>query len=65
MTLISKRIAAARTTLHPASVMRLVRQGKFPQPVPLGPARIAFVEAEVERWIADRIEERDVSGRVA
>ncbi len=56
--LISKQAVAERTTLHPASVMRLVRDGKFPQPVPLGKARIAFDEAEVDEWIAARIAER-------
>jgi prophage regulatory protein len=59
MNLINKRIAAARTTLHPASLMRLVRAGKFPKPVPLGQTRIAFVEAEVEAWIKARVDERD------
>jgi predicted DNA-binding transcriptional regulator AlpA len=30
----------------------------FPAPVPVGTRRRAFVRAEVEQWIADRIAER-------
>ena len=59
MNLINKRRAQAKTTLHPASIMRLVRIGKFPKPVPLGSARIAFVEREVDEWIEARMKERD------
>jgi prophage regulatory protein len=57
--LISKRITSDRVSLHPVSVMRKVRDRTFPQPVHIGSARIAFVEAEVEEWIAQRVAERD------
>jgi prophage regulatory protein len=59
MNLLNKRAAAARTTLHPVSLMRLVRKGKFPKPVHIGEARIAFVEEEVDNWIKAQIEKRD------
>lgn len=57
--LISKRITADRVSLHPASVMRKVRKGVFPRPVHVRVSRIAFVESEVDAWIADRVAERD------
>ena len=62
MRLISKKEAAKRTTYHPVSLMRLARNNKFPQPIRIGPGphgRLAFLEAEVEEWIQERIEQRD------
>ncbi len=58
--IITKKEAAKRSGgYHPESIMRLVRQGRFPKPVVLSPTKIGFVEDEVDRWIADRIAERD------
>jgi hypothetical protein len=38
---------------------RLVKEGKFPQPVPLSSHRKAWIEAEVDEWCAARVRERD------
>ena len=38
---------------------RLERAGKFPKRVPIGAGRYAYVEAEVDEWIAARIAARD------
>jgi prophage regulatory protein len=38
---------------------RLERAGKFPKPVPIGPARYAYVEAEVDDYIAALVVARD------
>ena len=46
-------------------VERLVREGKFPPPVRLSPARLAFVEAEVDQWLAERIAARDADQTAA
>jgi len=59
--LISKKITADRVSLHPASLMRKVREGVFPRPVHVGVSRIAFVESEVDAWIADRVAERNAA----
>ena len=50
---------------HPESIMRLVRENRFPKPVVLGPTKIAFVESEIDQWIADRIADRDSGGKAA
>ena len=42
-----------------AHIYRLVRAGKFPKPIKLGENRIAWVEAEVDEWINNKIAERD------
>jgi prophage regulatory protein len=38
---------------------RLERAGKFPKRVPTGPGRYAYIEAEVDAYIAQKIAERD------
>ncbi len=37
---------------------RLIKVGTHPRPVPLGPHRVAFLESEVEDWMAQRIAAR-------
>jgi len=56
--LISKQEAADRIGYHPVSLMRLVRQGRFPQPVKLAQNKVAFVEAEVDEHISSLADER-------
>jgi predicted DNA-binding transcriptional regulator AlpA len=38
---------------------RLVRAGKFPRPVEVGPGRIAWVEEEVDAYIEQVVAKRD------
>lgn len=56
--LISIKEAARITSLSRTSINEKRAAGKFPKPVPLGDKRIAFVKAEVEQWIRDRIAAR-------
>jgi prophage regulatory protein len=56
--LISLNEACRLTSLSRTAINRYRSEGRFPQPVPLGFRRIAFVRAEVEQWIRDRIAER-------
>jgi prophage regulatory protein len=54
---VSERVALARS-----SITRMVRQGRFPRPVPIGPHHVRFVEEEVSRWQAERESLRAVGG---
>jgi prophage regulatory protein len=38
---------------------RLERAGKFPKRIQVGENRVAWLESEVEDWIAARVAERD------
>jgi prophage regulatory protein len=38
---------------------RLIRQGKFPRPIKVGLNTNAWLEPEIDRYIADRIAQRD------
>ena len=39
---------------------RKIRAGEFPEPVALSDRRIAWIEAEVDAWLAARAAERDM-----
>jgi len=44
-----------------ASIYRDVKAGAFPAPVKIGPRASAWVGAEVDAWIAERIAKRDAA----
>lgn len=50
--LLSPSATAARTAISFRTIQRYVSAGDFPAPVKIGSTRIAFVEAEVNGWIA-------------
>ena len=52
--LYAKGIGFSRQHRH-----RLIHDGKFPTPVKIGAATNAFVETEIDEWIAQKIAERD------
>jgi prophage regulatory protein len=45
----------------PVQLWRLWKAGKFPRPVKVG-SRNAWVESEIDVWIAERIAARDTAG---
>lgn len=48
-----------KTGMSRSTVYDLIGKGKFPQQVQLGPRSIAFVEAEIDSWIRNKIAIRD------
>jgi len=48
----------ARVGLSKSTLYARIRAGTFPKPVPLGTLS-AWVESEVEAWMAAQIEQRD------
>ena len=56
--LIAIKEVCRRTSLSRASLYRLMAKGAFPRLVPLTGTRKAFVEADVDAWIAARIAAR-------
>ena len=61
--LISFKEVCRRVPFSRTQINNLVRDGKFPAPVPIGPKRRAFVEHEVERWIAEKVAARAMAAR--
>lgn len=50
------RVKTGKST---SSIYDAIGEGSFPRPVKVGPRTSAWVEAEVDAWIAERIRERD------
>jgi prophage regulatory protein len=38
---------------------RLEQEGRFPKRVRISPARVAWVETEIDEWLAAKVAERD------
>lgn len=49
----------AHTGLSRSELYRRIAQGTFPAPIKIGARASAWSSAEVERWKAERIAERD------
>jgi prophage regulatory protein len=56
-------LTARGITLHPNHLRKLIKAGKFPAPVKVGAGgrqgKIAFIEEEIDAWLAALIVERD------
>ncbi|KZX60770.1 MULTISPECIES: AlpA family transcriptional regulator [Gammaproteobacteria] len=50
------------TGLGRSYIYKLIADGVFPKPVPLGARATGWVSDEVESWILERIGERDQVG---
>jgi predicted DNA-binding transcriptional regulator AlpA len=60
--LLTKKETARRVGLHPESVMRMVREGRFIQPIRTGPTdhhSVRFLESEVDGWVEAMTAARD------
>ncbi|MBL0521104.1 AlpA family transcriptional regulator [Aeromonas enteropelogenes] len=53
------REAIKKTGLSKSSIYDLMARGQFPQTIHLGGRTVAFVESEVEHWMAERIAARN------
>lgn len=49
----------ARTGLSRSSIYAFAKAGMFPNPVKLTERCVAWVEADIDKWIADKIAARD------
>jgi prophage regulatory protein len=48
------------TGLARSTVYKFIAEGRFPKPVKLGARMVAWVEGEIQQWILERIDERDL-----
>lgn len=49
------------TGLARSTVYKYIADGNFPKPVSLGERNVAWLQSEVEDWIWDKIEQRDLT----
>jgi len=50
------------TGLARSTVYKFIAEGDFPKPVKLGARMVAWVESEIQDWIQEKIEQRQLSG---
>ncbi len=57
LAILRRKQVEARTGLSRSTLYDAVKAGTFPAPVNLGPRAVGWIEAEVNDWIATRIEQ--------
>jgi len=55
---LTSRDVAQRVGLSKTEIYRRISDGTFPKQVPLGTHKIAFLESEIDAWIAGRLAAR-------
>ncbi|MBV7315426.1 AlpA family transcriptional regulator [Shewanella sp. NIFS-20-20] len=60
MKLIKLKDVIASTGLGRSTIYKYIEDGTFPKAVSLGCRAVAWVESEIQEWILERIEERDL-----
>lgn len=53
---VKARVGLGHTTLY-----ELMKQQAFPRPIRLSPNRVAWLENDVQRWLDERVAERDAN----
>lgn len=53
--LIRRKEVQAKTGLGVSSIYALMKVGKFPQSLNISERRVAWIEAEIDQWIVERI----------
>ena len=56
--IITLKELCTRVSYSPVQIWRLEKAGTFPRRIQLGPNRVGWVEAEVEAWLRERMEDR-------
>lgn len=59
--LIRRKEVQAKTGLGASSIYAMMKQGNFPQSLKLSERRVAWVESDVDQWVADRIASHETS----
>jgi prophage regulatory protein len=45
---------ATKIGLGPSTIYRMVAEGRFPRPFPIAPNRIAWIEDDIDTWLAEK-----------
>jgi prophage regulatory protein len=59
MRLLKLRDVEQKTARKKSKIYHDINAGTFPRPVPQGPKSVAWLEHEIDEWIAKRVAERD------
>lgn len=59
--LICRKEVQTKTSLGASSIYAMMKQGKFPKAVNISERRVAWIESDVDSWIAERISSHKAS----
>ncbi|MGL1834417.1 helix-turn-helix transcriptional regulator [Rhodocyclaceae bacterium SMB388] len=54
--IIRRHEVESRTGIARSTIYERVKQGTFPAPIQLGPRAVGWISADIDAWIAGRIE---------
>jgi prophage regulatory protein len=57
--ILRRREVSDRTGLGRSTLYAYMQDGRFPRAIKLGPRAVGWLEDEIEKWIAERVAERD------
>lgn len=53
--LIRRTEVQSKTGLGASSIYAMMKQGKFPQCISLSERRVAWLESDIDQWVAERV----------
>ena len=53
--LIRRKEVQAKTGLGASSIYAMMQQGTFPKAVNISERRVAWIESDIDKWIAERV----------
>lgn len=62
--LIRRKEVQTKTGLGASSIYAMMKNGQFPQCLNLSERRVAWIESEVDQWIANRIAQHKATNAV-
>ncbi len=60
MKVLKLKAVIEKTTLCHSTIYKLISEGGFPRPIDLTGRAVGWVDSEVDDWIVNKIEARDV-----
>jgi len=48
-----------KVNLSRSTMYSMIKQGKFPRPIKLGPRSVGWIETEIDAWLESRLQQRD------
>ena len=59
--LIRRKEVQDKTGLGTSSIYAMMKQGKFPKAINISERRVAWIESDIDSWIAERITSHNAS----
>lgn len=60
--ILRRKMVQLKTGIPASSMYALIKTGRFPTPINLGPRSVGWLESEIDAWIAERTNQRAAIG---